>query len=449
MSLHVDYLISGAGAMGMAFADVILHESDKTIALVDRRAAPGGHWNDAYPFVRLHQPSAFYGVNSRALGDDLIDKVGWNKGLYELASKGEVCAYYDRVMREQFLPSGRVHYFPNCEVSPQGEVVSLVTGATIDVTAHQYVDAGYMQVHVPATREPDYAVDEGALCVPINALPQVAGPNRVYTIIGGGKTAMDAVLWLLANDVDPQKIHWVRPRDSWILNRANIQPGELALKSQESFLRQMTEISESATPEDMFARLNTADILWRLDPEVWPSMYRCATVTPAEFTQLQRVQNVVRMGHVERIHANGLELTEGTYALPEDTVYIDCSADGLAKRPAQAIFQNQRITLQTVRFCQQVFSAAFIAHAEVTYKDDAEKNAVCNVVPHPDTDEDFIRVTLANTLNSIVWNQDEELMQWLVDARLDGFSVIRRTTDESVVEIGARAVANMQRFLAS
>ena len=56
---------------------------------------------------------------------------------------------------------------------------------------------------------------------------------------------------------------------------------------------------------------------------------------------------------------------------------------------------------------------------------------------------------LANTLNSIVWNQDEELMQWLVDARLDGFSVIRRTTDESVVEIGARAVANMQRFLAS
>ena len=27
---------------------------------------PGGHWNDAYPFVRLHQPAAFYGVNSRS-----------------------------------------------------------------------------------------------------------------------------------------------------------------------------------------------------------------------------------------------------------------------------------------------------------------------------------------------------------------------------------------------
>ena len=29
---------------------------------------PGGHWNDAYSFVNLHQPSAFYGVNSLPLG---------------------------------------------------------------------------------------------------------------------------------------------------------------------------------------------------------------------------------------------------------------------------------------------------------------------------------------------------------------------------------------------
>lgn len=57
----------------MAFTDVILRESNKRVAIVDRRSTPGGHWNDAYPIVRLHQPIAFYGVNSRALGDDLID----------------------------------------------------------------------------------------------------------------------------------------------------------------------------------------------------------------------------------------------------------------------------------------------------------------------------------------------------------------------------------------
>ena len=63
-TLNVDYLVVGAGAVGMAFADTILTESDATIAIVDRYAKPGGHWNSAYPFVQLHQPSQFYGVSS-------------------------------------------------------------------------------------------------------------------------------------------------------------------------------------------------------------------------------------------------------------------------------------------------------------------------------------------------------------------------------------------------
>ena len=55
--VDVDYLIIGAGAVGMAFADTLLSETELTVALVDRSHRPGGHWNDAYPFVRLHHPS--------------------------------------------------------------------------------------------------------------------------------------------------------------------------------------------------------------------------------------------------------------------------------------------------------------------------------------------------------------------------------------------------------
>ena len=67
--LDTDYLILGAGAMGMAFADVILGEDPAArVVMVDRHTSPGGHWNDAYPFVRLHQPAAFYGLNSTQLG---------------------------------------------------------------------------------------------------------------------------------------------------------------------------------------------------------------------------------------------------------------------------------------------------------------------------------------------------------------------------------------------
>ena len=78
--MNTDYLIQGAGAMGMAAADVLLAETDAQLLIVDRHHRPGGHWNDAYPFVRLHQPSVTYGVNSRALGHGAKDRHGLNQG---------------------------------------------------------------------------------------------------------------------------------------------------------------------------------------------------------------------------------------------------------------------------------------------------------------------------------------------------------------------------------
>src|ERR1700712_2133394 len=111
-TIEADYLVVGAGAMGMAFVDTVLTETDATVLLVDDGPQPGGHWTTAYPFVRLHQPSAYYGVNSRDLGTDTIDGHGWNEGFYELATGNEVCAYYDQVLRQQMLPTGRLTYHP-------------------------------------------------------------------------------------------------------------------------------------------------------------------------------------------------------------------------------------------------------------------------------------------------------------------------------------------------
>ena len=93
--LDADYLVVGAGASGMAFADSLITSSDAEVVIVDRRHGPGGHWNDTYPFIRLHQPSAYYGVNSMPLGTDTIDTQGVNAGMYERASGNELCAYYE------------------------------------------------------------------------------------------------------------------------------------------------------------------------------------------------------------------------------------------------------------------------------------------------------------------------------------------------------------------
>ena len=50
-----DYLVIGAGAMGLAFADELLtNNPNLRIIIVDKASKPGGHWNMAYDFVKLH-----------------------------------------------------------------------------------------------------------------------------------------------------------------------------------------------------------------------------------------------------------------------------------------------------------------------------------------------------------------------------------------------------------
>ena len=103
-TLKTDYLVAGAGAMGMAFVDTLLSETEADIIMVDRHAKPGGHWNVAYPFVKLHQPSAFFGVASRELSRFEKDKVGLNKGLFDLASGAEVSAILMKSCSSGFSP---------------------------------------------------------------------------------------------------------------------------------------------------------------------------------------------------------------------------------------------------------------------------------------------------------------------------------------------------------
>lgn len=419
---NVDYLVIGAGAMGMAFTDVLMTESEATVAIVDRHHQPGGHWNVAYPFVRLHQPSNFYGVNSRPLGEDRIDTTGFNSGLYELASKSEICAYYDNVMRD-FIGSGRVQYFPMCEYHDDGRITSLVSGAHHTVAAGKLVDATYMNVRVPAMGSPSYEVAKGVNCIAPNALAGLNGEWDNYVVVGAGKTSIDACLFLLENGASPDSICWIKPRDSWLWDRARVQAGVFFEQSIRPFtLGQITAIAESGSVADLFDRANADGLLLRIDENIEPTMFRCATVTQSEVAQLRRIKNVVRMGRVKRIEDGHVTLDEGSFETGPATMHIDCSADGLASRPPQPVFANGRITLQSVRTCQQVFSAAFIAHMEIAEADEARKNLLCTPVPHPDTSLDYLRTTLADLNNGALWSQDESILAWLKAARLNGQS---------------------------
>src|SRR6478735_3324582 len=179
--IECDYLVVGAGASGMAFVDALIARSDAEVVLVDRRHRPGGHWNDDYPFVRLHQPSALYGVASRALGQDRIDDSGINAGFYERATAAEVCDYYGRVLEEQLLPSGQVRLYgmhDHLGVDSDGhQLRSRVTGQTTSVRVRRkLIDATYIESSLPSTHTPPYTIDPDAVVVTPNALPHLDEP---------------------------------------------------------------------------------------------------------------------------------------------------------------------------------------------------------------------------------------------------------------------------------
>jgi len=417
-TIEADYLVVGAGAMGMAFADTLVSETNATVVVVDRNHQPGGHWTAAYPFVRLHQLSAYYGVNSRDLGSDTIDHSGLNAGYYELASGTEVCAYFDAVMQQQLLPTGRVTYLPMSEYLGDGRVRTL-GGDEIEVSARRVVTT-HVDIVVPSMRPPSYDVDPDVECVPPNELPRIREARDRYVIVGAGKTAMDACLWLLRHGIEPRRLTWIKPRDSWILDRATIQPGpQFAKRVLADFSGQLAAVLQAESLPDLFDRLEAKGSLLRIDTSVDPTMYRCAILSLAELDALRDIDDVVRVGHVQSLEPGRVALAGGTLDIDGSALYIDCTADGLGRREPTAVFSGGHISLQTVRTCQPAFSAAVIAHVEATYPDDATRNAFCNPVPYPHEPTDWLRMMLTFNRNQLQWFSDPDMMAWVDAARLN------------------------------
>lgn len=431
--IDTDYLVVGGGATAMAFVDTLLSESpDVDVAIVDRHHRPGGHWNDAYSFVRLHQPSESYGVASAELSHGTRDAAGVNAGLATLASGAQVLAYFDRVMQERFVPSARVRWLPMSEhrLGDDGvhRVTSLVNGGERTVAVRRkVVDATHAQTAVPSTHPPKYAIDAGVECVPLNRLPQIGRPYACYTVVGSGKTGMDAILWLLENGVVPARIRWVMPRDAWLMDRGNFQPGlDNFERSMGSTIAQLQAIAEAASVPDLFARLEAQGQLLRIDPAVEPTTYRCAVVSRTELAQLRRIDDVVRLGRLRRVEAERIVLDGGTLPARRDTLYVDCSASAIVMPPALPVFDGDRINLLMLRTCQPLFSAALIAWVESHVADAAEQNALCTPVPSPERPADWLRMWAATLRNVGRWRQNAALGAWLAQCRLNMNAVYLR-----------------------
>jgi len=458
---ETDYLIIGAGASGLAFADTLLEETDAHITLVDRRDKAGGHWNDAYPFVRLHQPSSYYGVSSLNLGRGGIDQSGLNEGFEELASGQEVAAYFHTVMRDRLLQSGRVRFLPMSEHLGNGDVRQLLSNkiTKIDVR-RRFIDARLQENGIPLTHQRKFHVAADVACIPPNFLSQKARLHNRFTILGAGKTAMDSVLWLLENGADATQISWVVPRDPWMINRAFTQPsGAFFHENYGGIMRQQEAVKEASSIDDFAERMEAANLWMRLDPSVRPAIMHGPTVSVAELKRLREIKDIVRMGHVEVIEPDRLGLADGSCSATPDTLYVDCTARALSHTKSRPIFSDDGIALQMIRLYQPTFSAALIAKIEASLDSDKAKNALAIPVPMTDTVQTWLVSQVANTTNQFAWSQHPEIKAWIASCRLDGFGRAAREIDRNdpevqavikrIKEVSMPAFANMKKLAAA
>lgn len=454
--IETDYLVVGAGASAMAFVDALLDTNpDADVVMVDRRFRPGGHWNDAYPFVRLHQPSANYGCHSRALGHDRIDEHGPNAGFYERATGAEVVDYFGRVMNETLLPSGRVTFLGKSDYRGHDHdghhVVSLLNGEATQITVRRkFVDATIVESSIPSRHVPSFTVDDGVRFVTPNTLVDIADTAAGFTVLGAGKTAMDTCNWLLDNGVGADRIQWVRPSEMWLLNRAALQPLELLgalMAAQGAWVEAAAKVQTSA---EWFLRLEDEAVTLRLDQSAEPASYHAALVSDREAKELRTIENVVRGARVQRLSPSTMYTSNGEIPLPVGQVVVDCTAAGIASYTPAPIFNGDRISMMYVIPGTVTWGAAMIGAAEGMGYDDATANALLPAITPPTTVDGIVPIIGTHLQGMMTRMADAQFSAWHDPSRVNMTrGLMDRLADPQVAEGMTRVMTHMGDAIAN
>ena len=380
---------------------------------MDRNSRPGGHWTKAYPYVKLHQPSCYYGVNSLPLGKKLDEHGNEIYDVNDRATGAQVLDYYQAVC-DNFVATGKVRCFFNaehCSFDENTKVSTIVIGngssnsnsssngnnknpnkKVLTVKCRKLVTVA-TNVIVPSMRKPLIPVHDSVRSnfVPLNDVPSRVSKsgnnykgkgkgsckgNHCYTnyiVFGNGKSGVDAITHLLLDQgIDRSKITWVVSRDAWYFMRASMQDyyGSNAL-----FDKHMVS---AKSVRKMFLKYEADGLVGRLDKTILPEVFKGALVGPEEFDAIRSMQqqsnnnknkNVIRKGRVVSIEVDTILLERGSLAFaPETTLLVDCMVDneyGYTFHEKFQIFGKGRIHLgPEIAYFNPSFSSAIIAFLE-------------------------------------------------------------------------------------
>ena len=357
--LACDYLVVGAGAAAIAFIDTLLtrHPSTK-IVLVDKNPIPGGHWVNAYGYVRLHQPSIVYGIASRQLEGNWMKLLAgrltlpWN----HRASKDEILGYYASYIQDK-VAAGQIQYFPNSmyqfpqengdDEEEHTHCFSSMDGSRYSIQVKTKLINGVLgECIIPSLSPVNFHVDDGVQVVTPNQIfdgnqlvdsnktnhfvvlgcgmgeciipslspvnfhvddgVQVATPNQIFDgnqLVDSQKTKHFVVLGCGKTAMDTvvflQRDMKVGPdRISWII------PNDVWMLQRDSgspWSWHKALLEHSNDVHEASLSLERRGIFARLDTDIEPTKFRFPVVGKDELKLMQLVKNRIRRGRVTGI----------------------------------------------------------------------------------------------------------------------------------------------------
>jgi hypothetical protein len=406
-----DYVVVGAGASGMSFVDSLLKHTQKpiTVAILDKRDHPGGHWNDGYGFVKLHQSARNYGVESTKLEMSVVHPEG-------LASRSEMIEYYQNVLAGWKTKGHKVEFIGGAEYNfVKGSYSSADGTSTTLKASKKVVDARYTENDLPLHVPPKFAYNENIIdLIPPHTLSTQSAADRYYVVLGAGKTGQDTMLYLRQTlNIPTDRIVWVMPSAPWITCRdpPSGQNHNTCMPFIGVCLEAHAEAGAPANAADGpdflqrgFEKLEKLGNLYRIDPSTAPTKFMDATLNKHEVAVLQGCSQSIASGRgrVSAIADDGsLNFEDGsTFKLPwaaeagaaAATTFVHCTAGAFnfgssAKEAHRPVFSSDtEIRVQEVfQFPGFCFNGAVIGWLES--KSDMtieQKNALCELPPAGD-----------------------------------------------------------------
>ncbi|HEY1408729.1 MAG TPA: hypothetical protein VF434_07310, partial [Promineifilum sp.] len=369
-------------------------------------------------------------------------------GMFQRAAAPDIVAYYARVL-ESMVTSGKVTFFPNSEHLGGRRWASRLSRQHFDVPdSCRVVNAHYLAPHIPAETPAPFGVADGVCVIPVNDLVRLSEIPGQFVIVGSGKTATDAIVWLLDNGVDPDAVCWLRPRDPWMFNRAVVQPDPVIYSGMVADV--LEAACEATSPDDLFLRMEAAGAMLRVDPRVTPSMAKTPTLAHWELDRLRNIENVVRLGHVRHVEPGRMVCAGGQVAIDRNALVVHCAAPGLRYRPLVPVWESGAITLQCVA-TGPLFGAALAGYVEATREDDAEKNRLCPPHPYPNTPADWPRLIVQGARGSQALATEPDVKRWahatsLYRSRIPAERAGDADVADAVARVGAVAESGLARL---